>query len=1368
MPDSLGPIVIPEPSKIDPFPFQYDYGSAVEMPQSIVVHLFDQPGLKTEQRFIQGDRPRRWRLRIPELYCDDYEQLRDHWEAARGPYAYFDFSYPKPGGGYETVEVRYESPTISWQHLSGLRTGDPGIVLVEYLGSDSGRNYSGTIVDRFPSSGLNTSLLAQEQRFHSLVKVTPKDAGAVYLASTRLTFNGQLYLGRLLDWSGISQTLGENSDTASFSFGDADSVFRKFSNAVNLRRAKVEFALLHANTSTRIDMWAGYTVRFGFDRQGIFTLDCSDAVIELNLAYPTRRVSRFCWKEYKGRFCLAASGLATCSKSWADCVERNNTPRFGGVKIEQEDARPRDPVLGGFAHKRSGFSSVTVSNESVYDRVLQEVYTDTAMPVVCDVIAGKDENEFYSALGIVGEGPISAYNTDLGKHLLDNQMPHDPLLGGGWRYSLGNDPADNWFALSHAPYYGPIAPPEATFAAGTAWAEIRRTDERGLQLSKVSDRTMTVSVTGGMGGWVWSGPGARTWRTSLVNPIWIAVNCYLKALGYKADPTHASDVSAAEMESFFDVQSAIDAAAICDTMVTPMPGLGTTPEVQFTFKGVFREQKPLRDWIQEILNSCLGYYTFRNGKLYLGIRINSSVAFLGAFTRANILYGSLGIEVPEPSFNHLTIQFGDIEYDWQLNNSQTYDIDHAKAIGNAVAPRFLASSMNLVGVSTKSQASRLAVTRLREELGGYNLAQQFSARAISFRTTVLAMGLQVGQVVSLDHADLPGGRVEGRIVRWTLNSDYSLDISTSCTTNQMYDMAIGPKPEDEHAPPVPAEQFPSAKGLAWMPNEVVAEPDDPIYTQDENTFSLYQSYTLETEGTYSPLVHVAGEMTINQFLLEEPCIIRGIRYQTSGGNLAGGRTWYFQVCQQNVAGQPGPMSNIAAVWIPTGSNTNSVVLERLISRSTLPGWSLFVGTDPRRLSQQVDARSTALPSTYTFSASWLAFGRGVPNYYARKVRVKAKEVEHSGVAGLQIFDVLPPNQIYVPEFIGSDDAWVGQLVSVVADASDMSVPLWNFTITGFDAAEGIMTLSPDCVRGTPEDSVQPNDVMIVRARPTAATASTITNTLWQNDIARWQHAEAADGLIPNAEIGLVIRIIAGKGAGQRRTIVSNTNIMHVVDRDWDVVPDATSVYIVEYPDWVYQTESSVFQCDQPDSTIELDLHVDNLQGLVALVGGFLVDEQEYETAEEAAVFREIFLFGQPYDVRTVKDAPPEEWFTTDQTVRIDTDEKDEVYTLPPLLTVRGRALLIINDGDHEARVRMQEGETFYDGSTEILLAHKGDMIRVTAAGEKYATPMAGRAAGGVWNRWGRNRHHRTRIYRRWPPPHSRKSRRTPIDPRLGS
>lgn len=48
-----------------------------------------------------------------------------------------------------------------------------------------------------------------------------------------------------------------------------------------------------------------------------------------------------------------------------------------------------------------------------------------------------------------------------------------------------------------------------------------------------------------------------------------------------------------------------------------MVGDGT--EVQFKFTGVLQEEKPLKDWVTEILMNCMGYYTWANGKFKIGL-----------------------------------------------------------------------------------------------------------------------------------------------------------------------------------------------------------------------------------------------------------------------------------------------------------------------------------------------------------------------------------------------------------------------------------------------------------------------------------------------------------------------------------------------------------------------------------------------------------------------------------------------------------------------------------------------------------------------------------------------------------------------------
>jgi hypothetical protein len=799
-----------------------------------------------------------------------------------------------------------------------------------------------------------------------LVTITPRDgSGAVYLSNQRCTVNGQLYLPRLFDWSGISQTIGESSDSARFTFGNADDAFTKWANAVNLQKAGIQFSLFHVNTNYLILLWGGYALPWQMDSSGQFVLPASDGVCELGLAYPTRQLSRTCWKVYKGRFCPSTSSFPDCPKSYEACMARGVPKSFGGVVADAQTVHIKDNSTGVFGFGRSQLTSVSIAEDSIYQRTVQEVYTDEAMKVTCDVAAGRDESEYYSALGIVSEGPIGKYDMVLLRHTLDGQPPHDPFRNGGWRGILGNDPAgdSDYFGLDQAPWvqsmngWKPTAAAlpasgnqtgdawitqdtvhlyvwdgqkwadngDLTWAAGLAFAEIRRTDAAGLQLSLVSDRAMVVTVDQGVSGWTWTAPGARVYTPGLSNTVWVAVNVYLRAIGLRVDSTNAGAVSPAQMEQYFDVNQAIAAAAVCDQMVDKL--VGTGQEKQFPFRGVLKEKKPLKDWLQEILNCCLGYFTFVAGKLWIGIRYHSGAPSAYQFTQDSILFKSLQAVPLQPQFNWLIGQFGDEEFDWALNSVTLYDIDAAGLAGDGNSPQYLTNTMSFVGVSNKSQAARIITTRLREEVGGVGPAEQRAARNFSFRTTLLALQIMAGDIIAMNSPRLPNGYCEGRVQSWTLNPDFSIDIKAAATTDSMYALDVGPKPDDGPAAPIIPERLPSINGLTWMPNEVGPVANDPLYPDMlERTFDLWQDYKIARDGTWEAAIWVAGEMCINQFAPgQQPRILGAVL--APGGSLNGPMTVYIAITQRtDTTLLPLTPSNLAGLWIPPGVTNQKVTL----------------------------------------------------------------------------------------------------------------------------------------------------------------------------------------------------------------------------------------------------------------------------------------------------------------------------------------------------------------------------------------------------------------------------------------------------------
>jgi hypothetical protein len=837
MTEYLGSIEIPEIEISGTFPLVPDRGFGMSQAPEVVVHRFGSANAKIEQRYLLGNGVKRFLVRKQSMRESERIALRDFWEDSYGPYGAFTYNAPNNNGvGTTAYTVRFANEPLSWQFLSD-SVSTTGVTLIEVPDPATAPTYTVNSTNtRFPSASLETALLSQVQEVIPLVKIQVRETGyaAIYLSDRRCTVGGQLYQPRLLRHGGISQSVNNESDSAQFVFGNADRVFRDLANSTDLTRASLEFSLFHVGTGIKLDLWKGEIVDWSLDSGPEFVITASDDIYELTLPYPTRRISRTCWKAYNdGVACpYAAQGsldtthfpsanASRCDKGYDTangCLAHRMKRYFGGLLAEPQSVTNIVSTKQIASRWKAAFANLTAQSivaDSIYDQVLPEIYannpsykdeqntTKYGMPVPCQLAMGRDEGDFYSALGVVGEGPVT-FGTG---HTLDGMYHHghgtaQPTYG--LRTVAGSDPAGStdYFSLdsvgdSTGGDWRKVLVGNATykdnFAAGTAFLTIRRNDDKGLQLSRPGDHQMEAVIRYGISGWVWTAAGVRSWQV-LANPVWVAVNMLLKAKGLR-------NASAAVAEQYFDVTAAIAAAAICNLSVTKIVGTGS--ETQFTFQGIVQDEKPARDWITDVLMSCLGYYTRSFGKLKIGIRTNSSA--VEAFTVGNILFGSLRLTPKRPSFNYLTGYFADQEFKFINNSVAAYDDDHAKLIGGSSTPQFLKAQINLSGVSTKSQAARVVTTRLREELGGISATQWKNARHLEFDTTILSLAVEPGMVCSMTHGDMPGGAGEFRVKGWRLNDDYSISIEGDTTVDEMYDLSIGPKPADVQADPVPVE-----------------------------------------------------------------------------------------------------------------------------------------------------------------------------------------------------------------------------------------------------------------------------------------------------------------------------------------------------------------------------------------------------------------------------------------------------------------------------------------------------------------------------------------------------------------------------------
>src|SRR5947209_6136900 len=269
--DSLGPVPIPDLPTIGAFPLRPDFGVGIDYNPAVVVHTFDQPGLKTEQRCLLTPLgARRFKFAKNHLSCRDYDDVKAHFEQAQGGYAQFPYTVYQPGQGHgvmrptqpafatETVLARYENPNITFDYMVALLMNGPGLSFLEVPQSTPQYTSVKRLV-RFPDATLTNALQDQFQEIIPLITLAPRGnvAASVYLSNQRLKVDNQAYLPRLLDWPGISQSIGESSDSASFTFGNADGVWQTYVNQVNLYAASIQVSLYHVGSQYIVDLWKG-------------------------------------------------------------------------------------------------------------------------------------------------------------------------------------------------------------------------------------------------------------------------------------------------------------------------------------------------------------------------------------------------------------------------------------------------------------------------------------------------------------------------------------------------------------------------------------------------------------------------------------------------------------------------------------------------------------------------------------------------------------------------------------------------------------------------------------------------------------------------------------------------------------------------------------------------------------------------------------------------------------------------------------------------------------------------------------------------------------------------------------------------------
>lgn len=1412
MADSIGRIPVPQPVRSGltfPTKLLSDYGYGMTQDWKIIEHRFGDLAMLGVQRYAVGSGAHRFTFIKNALNLCDRQPLIDFYDEVQGSYKSFTYPAPSsnwaavpppltdPGTTFTNYEVVFQDAPLSIADL--LNSAQTGITFLEIIDPLAAPvlTVNGAPQIRFPSDAVARALASDVQVIVPLVHIKVRNAAVpeIFLSDRRVNvvgFPGQgqptTFLPRLQSMGVpgggdviMSQSIDGRADNVRFVFGNADRTMSRLVNDCSLEFAEIDLSLFHVNTGTLLQIWKGLILSWQVDGSAQMSVSCSDGLYPVTQSYPPRSVSRQCWKPFDQdvlpgyRPCPYSTHGSGGDPTKCDyfynssngCLAHGMSNYFGGHPEQPQSVVIKDNgtgIIGGFL--RNTVTSTSILSDSIWGNPLPEIWCNSfgnpqrAFWADCMVAAVRDESSYEDVLGIVGAGPIGAFegmsiqtNADGYKFAVaptaDGFFPQgfrvdgqlnlqvDTMLGLalpgnlnlGLRQSVGNDPAYlgkspsegiDAFSLGQGTpqvwdEYDPNFSNDGKansilpYAAGTALCEIRypKSPGSGLTPTTAESHNMQAPVRLGLAGSVFDASGNRTLTPGVVNPFWVAANSYFRALGIEQADA-ATQLAYLVLPSITNAQ-AMGCADIAAQWVPPIvgtsiPGFVVTPagealqgynldyynntftyqnvgqniqtlslaaaqsagyititntpaeEPQFMFQGTIRDFRPFRDQLTAILNCSVGWFCFEFGKLKMGIRY--SAVPTDSFTIGSMLYQSLSITPVSAQFEYMRVNFANVELQFQDDFAEYSDKDHAAYYGRAGVP--LATNMRSPGCSTLSQGLRIAVSRTREEVGGIyrdDLAQSGNPyiewdnnKRVAFKSTLLALTTEIGQVVSITHPDLPtypGAHPDSRagsngpfqantwpfrIERWMLHSDWSVSIQARSCVDSMYDTEVGPQPQGVGPRPLPVMFYPEPLGQ-WAPYQVQAAAADALYP-GEWTFDLQQTFTPGGDGMLLTSAVVAGVLPVNQFLPNcgPPEVKKGdVAWATTGGAIPGGTTLYVQICAAVVNTVPAvpvvtqysPPSEVLILQVPTGTDTNALTINgvKWPPVTGLNGWVLFANTIEDLICGQGDA-GLGQPASITFNGPIARQTYAVPDYDVDRLRLRAQVLIHGGVLGGGV-DSMTSSPATIVSAATADpsrkDNWTNRVLAMIGRQQGTGkAPFAHFHITHFDAPTGTYTLDRDPIAA----GVLPGDIFAVCFRG----ADNSANPNVVGDPGLSNNSNGHQGETPNDpnRIGRMVRVIKGMSRGKSAKIVSNTATAYTLDRPLPI--DATSIWIVCDPGWTYSKDVVIDNADPGQTTLSA-IEINNYKGLALLVEGVTIDSEGVIVDDSNACARMLFIPG---------------------------------------------------------------------------------------------------------------------------------------------
>lgn len=702
-------------------------------------------------------------------------------------------------------------------------------------------------------------------------------------------------------------------------------------------------------------------------------------------------------------------------------------------------------------------------------------------------------------------------------------------------------------------------------------------------------------------------------------------------------------VEAGRSYSELDIQSFIDAAAICSASVSYTDQYGATAShARYAVSLVIDKRRSAAEVIRSVRMGCGGILVPNSdsGKIQLFIEgtlasqqpavlsgSNASGAvtsktlagavangyYAYSFTRV-LMQGKKSTLTGKPrpvssTPNRIQFKFSNSERDYAEDSISLLDPNAVFRAGGENTETFQAE-----GVSTMDQAKRVASRRRRRNLYGNPRGDAGGTEIFEWLDTMRCIRLRVGHICVLTDPHYSYTSVPVRILQIRPSSNFETVKIVAERHNDNWFLDTEGQNGDVTLTQLARDRLARA-AYPWGPLGAQASYGDPMFTADDWTFALRENAETLADGSSVTKLEIRGRQPVNLFSNIGPPQV-GRQGTTSGasGNFPGsGWTYYAAIASKDSTGKLSALSLLCETTITNPTSVNDLTIPVLGWPTGAVGYVIYVGNTPQLMTKHGESSTT--PSSITVTA-WKERHGGAPDPEFDKMRLKMKRIVHSGIWGQAVASVA--SGVVVVAGGMTVNQYVGYNCSVLGLIGGGYMPLLNFTVTA--NAVDTLSLTPNPLTF----GVVAGDALILRSLPAVGSDGTgnyVDDALWANSV-------SGAGLVVNGEVGRLLRFICGPGRGDIYRIKANTATRIYVEGEWLATPGSTSRYIIEEPDWqVIQTSDSLNNSDQAADFVST-IEVANYQRQTLLVQAFTLDGGEAESFDNLSPCREIYVYGQ--------------------------------------------------------------------------------------------------------------------------------------------